>query len=150
MEYIYSGASIECNAAEIISRKVNFGSLIELKDIGRCRKYSCERNSESTILKELNPKNPLYKETSHLDHGDKLKGLCIVVYVKKITQIKVELINNTGRHKAQKAYSNDYTFAEITEIFPTIKKLKDPVQKFPSPRKLLKQAEAKQTKPTKR
>lgn len=138
MEYIYLGASIECNGAEIISRKINFGALINLPDIGLCRKYNCARNSESTIEKELSPKNPVYKETSHLDLGDKLKADSIVLYIKRATQIKVHKIDNTHRHNAQQANSDVYTFAEISEMFPNIKILKDPIQTFPPKRKLLK------------
>lgn len=138
MEYIYQGASIECKGAEIISRKINFGALVQLPDIGVCRKYSCERNSESTIEKELVPKNPLYKTTSHLNLGDTIKADTIVLYIKKATQIKVSKIDNTHRHNAQQANSNVYTFAEITEMFPNIKIIKDQLQAFPPEQKLLK------------
>ena len=138
MEYIYHGASIECNGAEIVSRKINFGSLINFPDIGLCRKYSCERNSESTIEKELNPKNPLFKKTSHLDLGDKLKADSIILYIKKSPQIKVHKIDATGRHNAQQANSDVYTYGEITEIFPNIKIIRDPIQVLPPPKKLLK------------
>jgi hypothetical protein len=138
MEYIYQGATIECDAAEIISRKINFGALISLPDIGVCSKYTCERNSETTIQKELNPKNPLYKEQSHLDCDDKLTAENIVVYIRKNSKIKVEKIDNTHRHNAQKANSKHYTFAEITMIFPNIKELKDIRQIPPTPKMLLK------------
>lgn len=137
MEYIYSGASIECNGAEIISRKINFGALISLPDVGLCRKYSCERNSESTIQKELDPKNPVYKKTSHLDFGDKLKAESIVLYINKTTNIRIQKIDKSHRHNSQKANSNVYTFAEISQTFPNIKTLKDPIQRFPPERKLL-------------
>jgi len=138
MEYIYQGASIECDGAEIIFRKITLGSLINLRDVGLCRKYSCERNSESTIEKELNPKNPVYSETSHLDSGDKLKAESIVVYVKKCTQIKIQKIDKSHRHNAQQANSDVYTYATISEMFPNIKILNDPIQTFPPPKVLLK------------
>jgi hypothetical protein len=137
MEYIYLGASIECDGAEIISRKINFGPLIRLPDLGVCHKYSCEINSESTIEKELSPKNPLFKETSHLDLGDKLKADSLVLYIRKIAQLKVQKITNTQSHRAQKANSNDYTYGEITGLFPNLKIIKDPRQIPPPKRKLL-------------
>jgi len=139
MEYIYQGASIECDAAEIISRKINYGALISLPDIGICSKYSCERNSETTIQKELTPKNPIYRSQSHLELGDKLTAENIILYIRKSTKIKVEKIDNTHRHNAQAAYSKCFTYAEITMIFPNIKEIKDLRQIPPPPKKLLKE-----------
>jgi hypothetical protein len=139
MEYVYLGASIECDGAEIVSRKINFGTIVYLQDIGNCRKYECERNSESIIKKELTPKYPLYKKTSHLDLGDKIRADTITVYIKKISTLKIDPINKSGRHKAQLTYSKEYTFSEIIEVFPNQKILNDPRQVLPAPKKLLKE-----------
>lgn len=139
MEFVYLGASIECDGAEIISRKINFGTVVNLQDVGMCRKYECNQNSESTIEKELSPKNPVYKNTSHLDLGDKLSADTITIYTKKITSLKIDLVNQSHRHKAQITNSKVYTFGQIDEVFPNQKILNDPRQKLPAPKKLLKE-----------
>ncbi|MCK9412118.1 MAG: hypothetical protein M0Q53_07435 [Prolixibacteraceae bacterium] len=139
MEYVYKGASIECDGAEIISRKINFGSLVNIPDLGNCRKYSCERNSETTIEKELTPKIPIRRGTSYLDLGDKLKADSIVVYIKRASNIKIHKIDKSHRHNAQLANTDVYTHAEITEIFPNMKILNNLIQTFPPPKKLLKE-----------
>lgn len=139
MEYVYLGASIECDGAEIITRNVRFGSLVNLPDVGQCTKYKCDRNSESTITHELKPLNPLRKRQSHLNFGDCIKGDSIVIYHKKIARLKFEVIDKSGRHNARKTSTNNYTYAEITTTFIGIPQPKDPQQKLPPPKKLLKE-----------
>jgi len=136
MDCIYLGASIECDAAGIGSRKITRESLVELPNVGRCIKYSCEINSECKIEKELNPKHPICKNTSHLDLGDKLKAQSIVVYVKGVTSLKIEVERTTTSHRAGTASSRSFTFSEITCLFPNLL-VNDPKQVAPSPKKLL-------------
>lgn len=143
MKYIYHGASIECEGAEIVSRKINVGAIVDLPNVGVCRKYSCERNSETAVKKELYPKVPLYKNTSHLDLADELAAETIVVYVRKTSPLRIQKIDNTHRHNAQEANSNCYTFCEIAVIFPNITVLKDPRQQLPTPKKLLSEVKNK-------
>ncbi|MEP7169126.1 MAG: hypothetical protein ABI855_07110 [Bacteroidota bacterium] len=136
MKFVYQGASIECESAEIISRKILLSSFQEIPNVGRCKKYNCTRNSEATITKELNPKAPLYSETSHLNLGDMLEAENIVVFVNQANNLKVIKIDNTHRHNAQQANTNSFTYAEITMQFPNFTELKDPKQVKPAPQKL--------------
>jgi len=136
MKYVYQGASIECDSAEIVSRKILLSSFQEVLNVGRCKKYNCSRNSEARITAELNPKEPLYSETSHLDLNDKLEAENIIVFVNQSNQLKIEKIDNSHRHNAQQANTSGYTYAEITMQFPNFPELKDPRQVKPAPKKL--------------
>lgn len=136
MDCRYLGASIECDAAGISSRKITRESLVDLPNVGMCVKYSCEINSECAIEKELNPKFPIYRKTSHLDLGDKLKAESIVVYVKGVTPVKIAVERTTNSHRASTASSRTFTFSEVTGLFPNLI-ISDPKQVPPAPRKLL-------------
>lgn len=112
--------SIECESAEIISRKTVISSLMRDPKIGNCFKYSCSRNASAEILKELNPKKYKCKNTSNLNLSDKLKSEKLYVLVAGATKLKDELKNQTHRHKAQKYISKSFTFAEISKPFHSI------------------------------
>lgn len=136
MKYVYQGASIESDSANIVSRKILLSSFQNIPNVGNCKKYNCSRNSEATIVKELNPKLPLYKTTSHLDLNDMIEAENIVVFVNQTNQLKIGKIAKSGRHNAQEANTNGFTYAEITMQFPNFALLKDPKQIKPPPKKL--------------
>ena len=98
-------------------------SNMEIKQIGKCRTYKCSRNSEATILKELNPKRAYCNHNSALDINDKLESEDIFLAVNTNKSIKVELLNHTGRHKAQTFTTEHFTFAKISKQFPNIAQL---------------------------
>lgn len=135
MDCLYLGASIECDAAGISSRKITRESIQDLPSIGQCVMYSCEINSECKINKELDPKVPICKTTSHLDLGDKLKSQSIVVYVKGAGNLKVKVERTTGQHRGQTANSTTFTFSQITGLFPNLR-ITDPKQVPPRPKTL--------------
>lgn len=114
MKSVYNNASIECDSAEIISRKVIHSAFIELPNIGKCFSYKCSLNSEATIKKESNPKEAKVNQHSLLDLESKLECDKLFVAVKKNKPYKLCLINLTGRHKAQTFVTDEFTFAKIT------------------------------------
>ena len=115
MKVVFENSSIECLSAGIISRKILPSSFLEILNIGKCLTYKCKLNSEAKILKELNPKSPIINKNSHLDIDVKLEceNLFIAVNVKK--PYKLDLINHSGRHKAQEMITDQYTFAKISK-----------------------------------
>jgi hypothetical protein len=136
MGFVYYGASIECNSALVISRDIKATGLVNLPNVGRCRKYNCKRNSEASIKEESIPKEKIYYPTPHLDLNSQIKGEDIIFYTKTVKQIKKEVVNFTGRHKTQKTITNCFTLAEITLQFPNIKSISDPKQIAPEQKKL--------------
>jgi len=121
MKYVHEKCSIECEAANIVSRKILRNSFIEITDVGKCTTYKCKLNSEASITKEIeNPKKHKYKETSQLNAGDKLECEDLFVAINTHRSLKIELVNHTGRHKAQVTNTDNYTFAEITRQFPNL------------------------------
>jgi hypothetical protein len=125
MEYIIEGASLECLHAEVVSRDIKLSALVDVPEIGKCRKYNCKRNSKASILEELNPKKPIINLNSRLNIGDSIKAEEIVILLNNLRTLKIEVINLSGRHKAQKTETNCYTHAEITMQFPQIGEIKD-------------------------
>ncbi|MCU0390881.1 MAG: hypothetical protein MUE81_07170 [Thermoflexibacter sp.] len=119
-EYYEIPESIECNAAEIISRKIVPKGLLKYEKIGFCFKYSCDRDSSAEIKKELSPKKAILKESSKLDLGTKLVCLKLFFLVRGKKPITADVINNSGRHKAQLIATKDFTYAEITQPFAQI------------------------------
>jgi len=118
-DFYLSSESIECESALINSRKPTIGAIIEIDQIGRCRKYTCDLNSSAQIVKELFPK-PLHgtlKDTSKLDLDDKLVCEALFLFVQGIKNLKFSVINLSGRHKAQEATTKSFTYAEISKPF---------------------------------
>jgi hypothetical protein len=127
MEFFRQGESIECDSAEIISRDIKVGSYIDVPNIGKCTKINCKRNSEAKILQELNPKKAIRNPASKLNLGDTIKGENLTVYTKGSLH-GYQVINKSGRHKAQQAYTKGYTYAEISLQFRSIPLLNAPRQ----------------------
>lgn len=126
MKQVHYNSSIECLAADIISKKILPSSYMVVNKIGKCRTFKCTRNSEAIITKELEPKTPIYNINSRLDLDDKLESEDIFLAINCKTSPKVGLINHTGRHKAQTCSTTDYTFAKISRQFPNIPVLVPP------------------------
>ena len=123
MDFFKDGASIECERAEITTRKFCSPTLIKHPIIGRCIKIHCDRNSSAEIAKELTPKEYRISKASALNLGDTLKALKISVLLEGIRPPKgkdFELVNESGRHKAQKYVSQSYTHAVIVVPFSHI------------------------------
>lgn len=114
-KFVHNNSAIECLSAEITSRKIQNSSYIKLAKIGRCFVYKCSRNSSAKIVKELSPKLPNYCNESNLNANDLLECDSLFVAIKKETPYVPDVINLTGRHKAQMFISKEYTFAKITK-----------------------------------
>jgi len=137
MNYVYMGAKLECAHSEITSRKILPGSLVSFQDFGMFSKFKCERNSKAKNIKELNPKFPIVNKFSHLNLNDALSGSDLVIYAEGIIALKIDKINLTGRHKAQKTNLSCFIFAEITRMTSGISGIKDKLQVAPLSQKLL-------------
>ena len=114
MKQVHYNSTIECISAEIISRKILPSSFIEIAPIGRCFTYKCTRNSQAKIRKELTPKKAIYNINSRLDIGDKLECENLFVAVNKNKPYTPDVINKSGRHKAQIFKTREYTMAKVT------------------------------------
>jgi len=114
--------SIECNAANVVARKIVKTALIEEEKIGICQKYKCSRNSSATVKKELNPLEFLKCNTSKLKLDDCLVAEDLFFFTKGYKKLRISLINESGRHKAQTTDTSSYTYAEITKPFEHIMK----------------------------
>jgi len=127
MKGVWNGSAIECTAAEIISRKINYSSYMKINKIGNCLVYKCSQNSEATVKKELSPKEALHNQNSNLSLNDKVEGENMLVAVNVRRQLKIGLVNHTGRHKAQYVNTTDYTYAEISRQIPCVPLLDPPI-----------------------
>jgi hypothetical protein len=114
MKFVHNNSTIECDSAEVISRKIIPSSFIEIQNIGKCFSYKCSLNSEATIKKELNPKECKVNINSCLDLNAKLESDKLFVAVAKKKPYKFSLINLSGRHKAQYFMTDEFTYAAIT------------------------------------
>lgn len=128
MKAVKQGDAIECQGARVISRDIKLSSLVNIPSIGKCRKYNCKRNSEATITDEIPDKENRVYQNAFVELGDIVSGENIVVYVNSLKSQKVDVINYTGRHKAQKTETSCFTYAEISVQFHNIRELNDPNQ----------------------
>lgn len=113
MKLVHNNHCIECNSAQIISRKIVPGAFINLNSIGRVFTYKCSRNSEAIIKRELNPKVALYNKNSFLDLETKLECDRLYFLVKAKKPYHLGLKNHTHRHKAEEIFTDDFTYARI-------------------------------------
>ncbi len=111
---VHNNSTLECIAAQIISRKILPSAFVEIPNIGICFTYKCSLNSEAKILKELIPKICKVNEFSLLDLDSKLECDKLFVAIKKNKPYRLRKINFTGRHKAQTFITDEFTFAQIT------------------------------------
>ena len=115
MKSVHEKCSIECEAANVVSRQIMRNSFIEIKSIGKCTTYKCKRNSEATITKELpHPPKPIHKDTSSVLRGDSLECEDMFLAVNSVKALKIAVHPYTSTHKAQITSTNSYTFAEIS------------------------------------
>lgn len=130
-DFFHIPESIECEKADVISRKIIFKGFLNDPCLGYCTKYVCDRNSSAEIMKELNPKVSKCNPNSKLNLGDKLDCESLFVLITGFFKADPETINHSGRHKAQKVSTKKFTYAEITRPFEHIanaaekKKLKE-------------------------
>lgn len=108
-----AGESIECDKCELTARKIVPSSPQIDSLLGRVIKYECSRNASAEILKELNPKEFRCKVTSNLDLGTKIQAESIYLITCQLKRLKLDLVNESGRHKASKGIIENFTFAEI-------------------------------------
>lgn len=113
MIYHETGESIEAEKCNVIARKLNVSSYLDIQNVGKVLKYDGKLNCEAEIIEELDPKKFKYKLTSYLDSGSKLKAKDIFLYSKVFRKPPQQLINKSGRHKSQHYCFKKYTFAEI-------------------------------------
>jgi hypothetical protein len=114
MKQVYDNCSIECESAEIISRRITPSSFVEYKKLGKCLTYNCKQNSEAKISKEVVPKDAVINDNSMLDLESKIECENMHVVVVRVKPYKLNVINHTGRHKAQIMKTDVFTFAKIT------------------------------------
>lgn len=137
MEYVILDASIECNGAQITARKIVRQSILNIPNVGQCKKYKCSRNSEAKIIKELFPKEHIINERSALNLGDEIRADTITLFVNNIKDSTLEKAPNTGRHNSQHGSTECFTHAIITTPFPNLKKVNDIKQVLPEAKKQL-------------
>lgn len=113
-------ASIECLKANLKFRKIVVYRPCHNEKLNKqTYRYKCERDSSAFITKELEPKIALINPSSLLDLNDGIRGKTIfVLTILPIGKPRVE--KGSGRHKAQYYETNDFTFAKIEKIFPSI------------------------------
>lgn len=109
------GESVECNSAEILSRKFVPGSAVKLDGINFYVRYECDRNSSAEILKEVNPKKAKFNLKSNLNCGDKISADAITFYYQGLKKISIALGGNarTGTHTGQIIITKTFTYAII-------------------------------------
>ena len=115
-------------SANIITRKVERSALILIKDVGRCASWKCSRNSEASILKELNPKEPKYNKNSSLNLNDKVEAENLILYIQCMKNMSSKIKNHSSTHKAQNYITKEYTVARITKQIPNIPLLIPPAK----------------------
>ncbi|KXH85823.1 hypothetical protein [Chryseobacterium kwangjuense] len=117
---VHNNCTIECDSAEVISRKILPSSFLDIDIIGRCFTYKCSLNSEATIVKELNPKSQKINKNSALDLDSKLECEKLFVAIERKKPYKIAKINHSGRHKAQTFTTDAFTFVKITQQLANI------------------------------
>jgi hypothetical protein len=116
--YKIQPCSIIADSTEIISRDILF-PFIKIKLTDECNDikyiYTCyaEDNSKATILKATEIE--CFKNKYTLNKvNDSISGTKIHIQtVKRIGQNKMKLVNQTGRHKAQKITLTNFTCVEL-------------------------------------
>jgi hypothetical protein len=131
MKIVYDNCSIECISAEIISRQIIPSSYLEINNIGKCLTYKCKRNSEASILKELIPKEAKVNQNSYLDISSKVECESLFVAVCKNKPYKLDVINHSGRHKAQYMKTDEFTFAKISKQLNNIPQANPEIEFLP-------------------
>jgi len=131
MKIVYDNCSIECSSAEVISRQIIPSSFVEFNKVGKCLTYKCKRNSEASILKELTPKEPIINKNSYLDINTKVECESLFVAVCKAKPYKIDVINHSGRHKAQYMKTDEFTFAKISKQLVNIPQLNPQIDFLP-------------------
>ena len=119
MELVKSGDSIEAQYAKVYGKKIIPQGMISHKFLGRLRKYTVDRDGAASIVKELSPKQPIYKLTSRVDLGDKLKCLKFFILAKEVS-LKFDKVPFSGGHNTNYVDTKDFTFAEISYPFKHI------------------------------
>lgn len=126
MKQVHDNSSIECSAAEIISRKIIPSSYLDIDKIGKCKTFKCSRNSEAKITQELNPKIAVKNIHSLLDLNDKIESEDIFLAINSKRAPRIGIVNHSSTHKAQICNTSEYTFAKISKQFPNIPQLDPP------------------------
>lgn len=123
MKLVYDNTSIECAGAAIKARKLNRTSVFRINGIGVCLVYKSSRNSQATIIRELNPKKAYYNIHSALDLDDIVQAEDLTIYIHSVRCIIAENLKKSkgsGRHNAQFYDTKDYTAAVICKQIPGI------------------------------
>jgi len=123
MKLVHDGRAIECNAALIISRKIVPSSYMQIVSIGNCKTFKCKRNSEATIVAELNPKTAIHNINSSLNLDDKLECEDMFLAINHRRTPRITLTKHSGRHNAQTFSTDNYTYAEISRQIPSTPQL---------------------------
>jgi hypothetical protein len=130
MKFIDTNACIECEGAEVITRKFIPNAYIQDASLGKLMKYKCDHNSEAKIVKVLSVSKKV--KSSHIKLGDLLEAEQIIVCIGSFRAPTIKIVKHTGRHNAQKANTSAYTFAQISRKFQNI-----PTKAHEDPFKLL-------------
>lgn len=119
VDYYQKGDSLEGAKAKVFAKKIVAGALIQDPQLGRVRKFACERDGEAVIEKELSPKKPVKKDTSALNLGDRL--ICKKFYIlTRDMRLKFKKSAFSGDHNTNLGFPEDVTFAEISYPFHSI------------------------------
>ncbi len=123
MKLVYNNTSIECAGAAIKARKLNRTSVFRINGIGVCLVYKSSRNSQATIMKELDPKKAYYNTHSALNIDDIVQAEDLTIYIHSVRCIIAENLKKSkgsGKHNAQFYDTKSYTAAVVCKQIPGI------------------------------
>lgn len=104
---------IESEKCEVIARKVVPNALFVDPVLGRCMKYDFSRNATAKILQSVDPKVTKKHALANLNVDDLLKAESIYALVSSFKKLKADVINESGRHKANYIIVPYFSFAQI-------------------------------------
>jgi hypothetical protein len=116
-KHLNVGESIECNKSRIAVRSVSKNpTLVAIEGLNgksyRFFKYKTKIRAIATIIEELNPKECVICEGSHLDLDDTLEAETLEIYTSK--RMIFEVISNFSNvHGIQGDEVNHLTYAKI-------------------------------------
>lgn len=112
MEFINQGDTIEGKRLDIKTRKQTLQTSIEIKDIGRCFKYLCQKNVNASVAEELKEKVAKFADDSHLNLNDNIRGDSVDLYSLTRLQFSKES-NYSSKHGIQYSETKKYGCAQI-------------------------------------
>ena len=118
-------ASIECEKAHLIARKINIQRPIKnnYPNLRPAILYNCklDRNSEATIIEGCNPKKFYIDKNSLLDPEDGIKG--DMIHCLTEGPLKTIVKKTTHTHQASHIETKKFTYAKLEKSFKAIENM---------------------------